>query len=268
MGLVHLLVPTSFAQHLSPFQAFWLEKTLQGLVYATVAGPPCETWSVSRWRQLEGDSGPRPLRSTTDLFTLIWSIWPLRIRELRQTCVGNRLLQFSLLMMAAHCVTNTLGLLEHPAAPPARKAGIPPSIWRLPIVQLMRRHCNITLTHLKQGYYGAKAPKPTTLMLVAPPRVRPAMLRVLHEGKTANKLPPPLKMERTSKGFSTMPLKRYPVGLCQAMARTLQTGISVAPQLSYEFDGIYDIAERFQHAYEHTRYGEDGQDYRQQKIPV
>lgn len=25
MGLVHLLVPTSFAQHLSPFQAFWLE---------------------------------------------------------------------------------------------------------------------------------------------------------------------------------------------------------------------------------------------------
>lgn len=249
-------------------QAFWLEKTLQGLVYATVAGPPCETWSISRWRQLEGDAGPRPLRSTTNLFTLIWSLFPLRIRELRQTCVGNRLLHFSLLMMAAHCVTNTLGLLEHPAAPPARPAGIPPSIWRLPVVQLMRRHCNIMLTHLKQGYYGAKAPKPTTLMIVAPPSVRPAVLRAIHQGKTTDKLPPPLKMERTSKGFSTMPLKRYPVGLCQAIALALRSGIPSAPQLSYEVDGIYDIAERFQHAYEHTQHGEDGQDYCQQKIPV
>ena len=31
----------------SGVQAFWLDKTLRGLVYATVAGPPCETWSVS-----------------------------------------------------------------------------------------------------------------------------------------------------------------------------------------------------------------------------
>lgn len=46
----------------SDVQAFWLDKTLRGLVYATVAGPPCESWSISRWRQLR-----RPRTETSSL---------------------------------------------------------------------------------------------------------------------------------------------------------------------------------------------------------
>ena len=245
----------------APVQAYWLEKALLGLVYATVAGPPCETWSISRWRQLENGEGPRPVRSAADLYSLIWSLCPLRIRELRQTSVGNQLLQFSLLMMAAHCVTNTLGLLEHPSAPPAKPAGIPPSIWRLPVVQLMRRHRNVSLTHIKQGYFGAKAPKPTTFMIVGPPSVRSSMIQAIQHGRTTNKLPPPLRMGRTEKGFATLPLKRYPVGLCKAIAAALRRGLAAAPSLSHEPDDIFATAEKFRLAYETTVQGKDGQDY-------
>ena len=248
-------------------QAFWLDKTLRGLVYATVAGPPCETWSVSRWRQLEDGQGPRPVRSAADLFYLIWSLNPLKIRELRQTSVGNQLLQFSLLMMAAHCVTNTLGILEHPSVPPPKPTGIPPSIWRLPAVQLMRRHRNISLTHIKQGYFGAKAPKPTTLMIVGPPSVRASMIQAIQEGRTTNRLPPPLQMGRTEKGFATLPLKRYPVGLCKAIANALHRGLAAAPSLSNDPEDIYAIAENFRIAYEATIQGEDGQDYCGKKNP-
>ena len=251
----------------SDVQAFWLDKTLRGLVYATVAGPPCESWSISRWRQLEDGQGPRPVRSAADLFYLIWSLNPLKIRELRQTSVGNLLLQFSLLMMAAHCVTNTLGILEHPSAPPTKPAGIPPSIWRLPVVQLMRRHRNISLTHIKQGYFGAKAPKPTTFMIVGPPSVRASMIQALQQGRTTSRLPPPLRMGRTEKGFATLPLKRYPVGLCRAIASALHRGLAAAPSLSNDSDDVFAIAEKFRIAYETTVDGEDGQDYCGKKNP-
>ena len=243
-------------------QAYWLERAVAGLVFAVIAGPPCETWSVSRLRQLEGDNGPRPLRSTINLHTLIWSLFPLAIRELRQTTVGNKLLQFSLLMMAAQCVARNVGLLEHPAPPSTRSGCIPPSIWRLPITQLMRRHCCVELTQIKQGYYGGIAPKPTTLMVVGPPEVRGAMLEKLHSGKTTEVLPPPLVMKRTDKGFSTLPLKRYPVGFCKAIATMLHQGVSAAPNLTTENDDLYETAEHFREAYERTELGgEDGQDY-------
>eukprot|EP00434_Breviolum_minutum_P021839 symbB.v1.2.019273.t1/scaffold1509.1/size114668/8 len=240
-------------------------RTLYGEVRTITVEPtkpsPDHLKDLAQLRQLEDGQGPRPLRSAADLFYLIWSLNPLKIRELRQTSVGNQLLQFCLTMMAAHCVTNTLGLLEHPSAPPSKPTGIPPSIWRLPAVQLMRRHRNISLTHIKQGYFGAKAPKPTTLMIVGPPTVRASMIQAIQQGRTTNRLPPPLQMGRTEKGFATLPLKRYPVGLCKAIAAALRCGLAAAPSLSNEIDDIYDIAENFRIAYEATVDGEDGQDY-------
>ena len=242
-------------------QSFWLRQVLSGMVLATLAGPPCETWSISRWRQLEDGGGPRPLRSTEDLFYFIWSLTPLRIRELRQTTVGNKLLQFALLMMGAHAVSSTLGILEHPSAPDAKPQGVPASIWRLPIVQLMRKHPNVGLTNIKQGFFGAQSPKPTTFMVVGTPHHRREMLKVLYENQTTTKLPPPLKMERTRKGFSTLPLKRYPKGLCTALAKMIHRGALSIPTLSTDKDEISVIAEHFQLAYEATQDGEDGNDY-------
>ena len=187
---------------------------------------------------------------------------PLKIREILQTTVGNQLLQFSLLMMTAHAITATLGLLEHPSPPMRRGPILPPSIWRLPIIQLLRKHANVELTHVKQGYYGAIAPKPTTIMVVAPPPQRKDMIRCLHSMKTTRTLPPPLRMQRTKTGFSTMPLKRYPKGLCTALAHMIHLGASTSPPLTSNADDIYETAEHFRAAYERIQEGgNDGHDY-------
>lgn len=243
-------------------QSMWLNMALRGLIYATIAGPPCETWSVSRWRQVEGDGGPRPLRSTNCLYTLIWALAPLRIKELCQLTVGNKLLHYSLMMMAAQCIMGNIGLLEHPSTPAARKEGVPPSIWRLPIMQLLRRHPNIGMVHIKQGYFGSVSPKPTTLLLACDPKVRSKMIKALLHGQTTTVLPPPLKMKKTDRGFSTLPLKRYPPGLCRAIAAMLYEGLPAAPSLGCEPDGISELAEHFHAAYLTTEEnGQDGQDY-------
>lgn len=243
-------------------QSLWLGMAMRGLIYATIAGPPCETCSISRWRQIEGDDGPRPLRSTSCLHTMIWALAPLMIKELRQLSVGNRLLHYSLLMMAAQCIMGNIGLLEHPTAPAARKEGVPPSIWRLPIMQLLRKHPNIGMIHIKQGYFGSVSPKPTTLLLACDPRVRSNMVKTLLGGQTTSVLPPPLKMKKTDRGYSTLPLKRYPPGLCSAIAAMLQQGLPTAPTLGVEDDGISGLAEHFHEAYLNTHEdGQDGQDY-------
>ena len=243
-------------------QNFWLEKAVQGLIFAVIAGPPCETWSVSRMRQLDGDEGPRPLRSTESLFTTIWALAPLLLRELKQLSFGNMLLHFSLLMMTAQCLSDNIGLLEHPSAAQERRHGVPPSIWRLPILQLLRRHRNIGLVHLKQGFYGSVSPKPTTFLLACKPSIRDVLVRTLHQGRTTMELPPPLKMQKTARGFSTMPLKRYPEGLCKAIAALLAKGAETASPLGTQDDGISYLADHFHKAYTATRDdGEDGQDY-------
>ena len=247
-------------------QNFWLASASQGLIFAVVAGPPCETWSVSRMRQLEGDDGPRPLRSTESLFTTIWALAPLLLRELKQLTFGNSLLHFSLLMMTAQCLSGNIGLLEHPSAAQERRYGVPPSIWRLPILQLLRRHRHMGLVHIKQGFYGSVSPKPTTFLLACRPSIRATLVSALHQGRTTNELPPPLKMQKTERGFSTMPLKRYPEGLCKAIAALLAEGATMAYPLGTEDDGISYLADHFAAAYDATRDdGDDGQDYFQAK---
>ena len=84
---------------------------------------------------------------------------------------------------------------------------------------------------------------------------------MLYENQTTTKLPPPLRMERTKQGFSTMPLKRYPPGLCTALAKMIHCGAASIPTLSNDLDEIYDIAEHFQLAYDATTEGVDGNDY-------
>ena len=96
-------------------------------------------------------------------------------------------------------------------------------------------------------------------MVVGTPHHREDMQKKLSTRTiTTSKLPPALTMERTKKGFSTMPLKRYPHGLCTALAKMIHRGASAIPILSSDDDGIYDIAEHFRMAYDTTHEGEDG----------
>lgn len=243
-------------------QAFWIRAALSGKIFAVVAGPPCETWSISRWRWLRDGTGPRPVRSTNCIWTTIWGIAILKLRELKQVSTGNRLLHFALVMMVAQAATGGMGFLEHPEEPDPQPEGLPPSIWKLPIVQILRRHSSFSLLHLKQGYYGAKSPKPTVIMVICEKSLRKDVHLCIHRGKTQKKLPPALRMEKTSAGYSTMPLKRYPVALCRAIATAISHGVQFAAPTGFENDGIDEVALHFKDAYEVTQDGgHDGQDF-------
>ena len=124
-------------------------------IHALIAGPPCETWSKAR---NANDGGPRPLRSIEQP----WSLTHLRMREFRQTQIGNALLGSAVTLFVEALLATALMLLEHPAAPDEVDK---PSIWKLDLIWFLTMFPNCQKVTLSQGYFGAKSPKPTTFLI-------------------------------------------------------------------------------------------------------
>ena len=251
---------------LSPHQQHkWLTFALQGALYMVVAGPPCETWSVSRLRFLENFQGPRPLRASSSDLSL-WCQAPLRLKELRQVLVGNGLLIFSLLMVAAQTYKANLALLEHPSASATRYNRVPPSIWRLKAMRLLLCHPNIELHYVQQGYYHGLSPKPTTLLISCPMAMRSLVQRIINDGRSRGTLPPPISMGRKdNKAYSTAPLKRYPAPFCRMISQlAFHLHDCAAPCDSRSPDPVHSWALHLEDMYQKiTDNGEDGNDFYQ-----
>ena len=180
-----------------------------GWVSGVVAGPPCETWSKAREKALEDQRGPRPVRSVESPQGLS----QLSVRELKQVLVGNRLLGVAVYFMALCWVAGVYGVLEHPALP---KSLTSPSIWRLPVLQLLMRQQQILKTTIYQGFYGAKSPKPTDLLLVHPPA---DYQEILMRHRICDQLPEQTSIGLNKDGsFQTAELKTYPKAMCDALA--------------------------------------------------
>ena len=82
----------------------------------------------------------------------------LSLRELAQIKIGNLLMGFQLIAMAALSCTGGVAVLEHPATPPEEEAA---SIWRTPIMQLLLQLPDFTQITLAQGLWGAHAIRKT-----------------------------------------------------------------------------------------------------------
>lgn len=241
-----------------PNQDFWLLQAKRGRLYAIVAGPPCETWSVARWRHYEDGTGPRPLRTQQE----VWGLSIMKLREMRQIITGNCLLHFALLMAAAQMVAGNLAFIEHPSEGERKPQGQPPCIWKLKAMQIMLTHERMGLFHLHQGLYGAVSPKPTTLLICCSPHQRARIEHCIRQEQTTSQMPRPLTMKKTETGYSTAPLKRYPKGFCMALASGIRHGGDHILPNTTEDDEISAIAFDFQNAYERTHESiHDGQDY-------
>ena len=250
---------------LSPHQQHkWLTFAMQGALYMVVSGPPCETWSVSRLRFLETFQGPRPLRASSSDSSL-WCQPPLRLKELRQLLVGNGLLIFSLLMVAAQTYKANLALLEHPSASATRYNRVPPSIWRLKALRLLLCHPNIELHYVLQGYYHGLSPKPTTLLISCPMAMRSLVQRIIDDGRSRGTLPPPIVMGRKDKSYSTAPLKRYPAPFCRMIsALAFHLHDCAAPCDPHSSDPVHSWALHLETMYQQvTDNHEDGNDFYQ-----
>jgi len=77
---------------------------------------------------------------------------------LAQIKIGNLLMGFQLIAMAALSCAGGVAVLEHPATPPEEEAA---SIWRTPIMQLLLQLPDFTQITLAQGLWGAHAIRKT-----------------------------------------------------------------------------------------------------------
>ena len=249
---------------------FWLGKSRDGFLFMVIAGPPCETWSISRLRYLLTGSGPRPVReSGSD--GLLWGKAVLRLRELKQVAVGNCLLQFCLLVAAAQATTNNFAIIEHPMKSGFRHNCWPASIWRLAATRLLLRHPNITFFDIWQGLYGGISPKPTTLMMAAPASLWPSIATILDLGRTKLVPPKPIQMGRSNHlpGYNTAPLKRYPPSLCKTLTKVTFMLSDYAARVGEKDDGILDIAQSLEKLYQEVVEGStDGADFHGGAVPT
>eukprot|EP00435_Cladocopium_sp_Y103_P051685 s421_g16.t1 len=161
--------------NLSYRSATWTELVRcydQGLVTATMAGSPCETFSEARHHQTDdGEAAselpqrplPRPLRS----FARLLGLEGLRLRELYQLRAGSGFFLQVTLLMAYQLTRGGYFVSEHPA-PPSRPERA--SIWTSPWLALLRSHPDINLHVIPQWQFGATVPKPTGLLAMRLPK--------------------------------------------------------------------------------------------------
>ena len=193
-------------------KSFWIRATADGLVRGFLGGPPCETWSIARGREIKQTSlhrrAPRVLR---DALTL-WGFHSMSLREKSQIMVGNELLLFAICIMIMLAIGGGYGLLEHPKCPQAPDAA---SIWRLPIMKLAMSLPGMTTIDFSQGLLGAASSKPTTFLTLN----MPSMLHRLHRHRLTSSLPYGGSIGVDASGFfKTGGLKEYPPALCRAIA--------------------------------------------------
>ena len=136
----------------------------RGAIHFVYGGPPCETWSVSRWRFYDTGEGPAPLRSGDDIYDEIWGWRTLRLRDIQQILCSNALLLFMLTIFVTQLISGGGALMEHPARPGYRQGRQPPSVWLLPIVQFLLKCRQVRMIHISQGYWQALSPEANNVL--------------------------------------------------------------------------------------------------------
>eukprot|EP00438_Fugacium_kawagutii_P000288 Skav210752 [mRNA] locus=scaffold1498:120794:126919:+ [translate_table: standard] len=205
---------------------YWYTSIRSGYVSGMVAGPPCETWSVARSRALADDPrhrGPRPVR---DAYSL-WGFDALRVKECLQVLLGNTLLGFTLQAFVLMQLSGGIAAVEHPERP---DGDADPSIWKLPLMQLILTLDGVELLHLNQGDLGAPSAKPTALLVLN----APGMAAALQSWRISWGAYPEMSIGRDAQGtFLTNRLKEYPPAMCAGLSEGLLTAFSARATVAH-----------------------------------
>ena len=191
-----------------------MELYAQGAVAATMAGPPCETFSSARHQPAPTDAQhwPRPLRSAATL----WGLLGLTHKELKQCQKGSEFALQTLWALACHLVYGGAFLGEHPGLPPDKEKA---SIWRTGLVQLFRKHPDCKLWHVNQWEWGCSNVKPTGLLSVRLPSLYKSM--ALHKQPGAVRPTVGAIGKQANGEFATSHLKEYPELFGKGLARVI-----------------------------------------------
>jgi hypothetical protein len=179
------------------------EHIRSGRVRFWIIGPPCETWTAVRFRDLLlllGKKGPRPLRSAAEP----WGLRHLTKREYAQLYVGNTLLQTTGSLVSDSLDAGVGGIVEHPDEPSESSY---PSIWRLPFFSRVLKHPQARAVRFAQGPLGQASKKPTRFLAINCGHIK-QYIDIL---SSASARPGGLTTILDKSGeFSTSKLKTYP----------------------------------------------------------
>ena len=197
-------------------RAFWKSAIRARVVVGLLGGPPCETWSQAREKAIHGRRrAPRVLRTAEHP----WGKESMSLREVKQVRVGNELVGFQLEAVTELYCTGGIAVSEHPAAPKNEDSV---SIWRTPIAALLQSLEGCQLLTLAQGLWGAKSPKPTSLLVLN----APDLVQVLRQWQVTKHVPSSTSIGTDGSGcWATSALKEYPPALNAALAQGLHAAI-------------------------------------------
>ena len=196
-------------------QTRWLDLIQSGQVAGVGSGPPCESWSVARFRACsELKRPPRPLRHRNQL----WGLCDVNRKEADQIDTGNILMGFSLKASLMQALSGGFSFLEHPDDPKyvANSPELAPSIWASELTEWLLQLPCFTLLRAQQGYYGGYSAKPTALLLSGVPADVAQQISI--DGRTT-KLPSGGSIGIKEGKWQTNRLKEYPEAFSMMIAR-------------------------------------------------
>ena len=146
----------------------------------------------------------------------------MTIKELMQTLIGNILLCFVMKAFVRMMLRRRFAMVEHPGESQATDEKWLASVWKLFMTTVLLSHSSVTRADILQGWYGAKSPKPTSLLFCAGPRLD--VTNILKEMRSVQSLPKGLTMgyDAETREYSTAGLKNCPGGLCRAIKEVAQ----------------------------------------------
>jgi len=190
----------------------WQRLILARKVAGGHGGPPCETYSAARWKQIEGMICPQPLRDADHP----WGRWNLSLREVKQCFTGTILMLATLKLLLLIYVHNGSITLEHPKGDPSdpRKW----SVWKSSFVEWMLLEAQIQLVTFLQGPLGQAFAKPTVMLAGRVPWLASMLYEQYAKGWRPTETLGGLEQQGKKAVWKTSKAKAYPERLSKAIA--------------------------------------------------
>ena len=179
-----------------------------------ITGPPCESWSVSRFGAQEGT---RPVRSRETPRRLHGD----SMRSYSQVHAANMLLHVSMIFIALLLQTGGFGALEHPDVISLHESCSAPSIWFLRCIKALRSHPGIKDPSLEQSSFGAKTRKPTRFLCFRLPTFAARMFQLERAPEEPLEVFEGVAHVDGKREFHTRQTKQHPSRLNQVLATSI-----------------------------------------------
>ena len=206
------------------------------------AGPPCETYSLARWLEIENQLYPRPLRSGE----YPWGMDGRTLKETRQWLMGNLLMWRALSLLLLIYVFGGSFTLEHPKGCGGTNNRW--TIWDSSFVRQLLLAGDIRVWTILQGPLGRPYAKPTNLLAARLERLGEA----IYEGYDKSWRPTMTLGGKEGQCWRTSQAKAYPPAMCRILAEQHISfaACQISEGVTMEPEGIQEALEILTNTYD------------------